>query len=535
MKNLISRRSFLKAVGVLGAAGTLAACGGSSSTASKASSTAASTASGAASAAATGERPTITFMMPTFYGTEFSNEHSDEVIQTYEDYTNTTVEWRLEANDTYGDKLGLTLMDRNNMPMVITCTGSGAISANIVDAAKKGAFWDLSPYIKDYPNLSQANENVLNNLTINGELIGIPRTRDIGRFGFAYRTDWAEKLGLSEPKTVEDVYNMWHAFTYDDPDGDGQDNTYGLELCKYTGPIDVMQTWFGCGNEWVDQGGKLVPVHQTDEYKEALKWVRKVYEDGLVRPDWATVDTSTWEDACKTGEAGSFLDTMDGAKRIWNYFTNNNIASVVDSSKTATMTMVGPIAKDASSEPRTLATSGYNGFYVITKAGAATEDDLKACLNFLDKMNDNEMLNLADYGIEGISYTINENGNVVLNSDMDSSQMPNCGLNQAVAYIPARNARTDIVSTEATESAQAATDCMLKNIDYAVFNPCLGLLSNSDANAESGTDIEQIIDDARTQYICGQIDEAGLDDAAQQWLDRGGAQVIEELNAQYNA
>ena len=45
MKNCISRRSFLKAAGVLGAAGALAACGGSSaSTSTAASSTAASTA-----------------------------------------------------------------------------------------------------------------------------------------------------------------------------------------------------------------------------------------------------------------------------------------------------------------------------------------------------------------------------------------------------------------------------------------------------------------------------------------------------------
>ena len=50
MKNCISRRSFLKAAGMLGAAGALAACGGSSSSTAPAS----SAASSAASAAATG-------------------------------------------------------------------------------------------------------------------------------------------------------------------------------------------------------------------------------------------------------------------------------------------------------------------------------------------------------------------------------------------------------------------------------------------------------------------------------------------------
>ena len=51
MKNCISRRSFLKVAGILGAAGALAACGGSSSTSTAASSTASSA---AASAAGTG-------------------------------------------------------------------------------------------------------------------------------------------------------------------------------------------------------------------------------------------------------------------------------------------------------------------------------------------------------------------------------------------------------------------------------------------------------------------------------------------------
>ena len=53
MKNCISRRSFLKAVGILSAAGALAACGGSSSSSTAASSTASSAAaSGTASAGA---------------------------------------------------------------------------------------------------------------------------------------------------------------------------------------------------------------------------------------------------------------------------------------------------------------------------------------------------------------------------------------------------------------------------------------------------------------------------------------------------
>ena len=94
-------------------AAMLAGCGGSASgstSASGAASSAGSTASGT---------PTVTFMIPDFTGHVLSNEHSDEVIAKYEDYTGTHVEWRTEANDTYSEKFGLTLMDKDNMPMML--------------------------------------------------------------------------------------------------------------------------------------------------------------------------------------------------------------------------------------------------------------------------------------------------------------------------------------------------------------------------------------------------------------------------------
>lgn len=506
---------------------SLAGCGKKDASTESTGSTGSTESTGGTESAATGETPTITFMLPSFYGTDLKNDNSDEVIKRYEAYTGIHVEWQWESNDTYGDKMGLTLMDKDNMPMVLTASGS--LTANIVDAAKRGAFWDLTPYLEDsasYPNLSQANDQVLKALTVNGQVIGIYRARAIGRYGLSYRTDWAEAVGITEaPKTIEDVYNMLYKFTYEDPDGNGKDDTYGLEMTKYTGPIDIMQTWFGVGNEWVDVDGQLVPVHQTAEYKEALKWVKKIYDEGLIRKDWATVDSGTYQDALKKGEAGVFIDVMDSGKRIWQYYIDNDIKSVVDSSKTATMTLVGAINN------KTLATSGFNGFYLITKDGAETEEDVKNCLTYLDKMNDDEMLVLADYGLEGVTYDLNEAGNVVLRNGIESKYLPSAGLNQSVPYIPKLASSSPVL--EKTEPTLEQERVYAENEKVAVLNPALGYLANSEVNAEVGTDIEQIIEDARTQYVCGQIDEAGLDAAAQQWLDRGGDRLVAEVNELY--
>ena len=220
-----------------------------------------------------------------------------------------------------------------------------------------------------------------------------------------------------------------------------------------------------------------------------------------------------------------FVDVMDGGQRIWQYFLDNDVKSVTDPSQNATMTMVGPVNE------KTLATSGFNGFFLITKAGAKTEEDVKNCLTFLDKMCDDEMMVLADYGLEGVTYNINEEGKLEKVNGVDMNTAPNRGLNQSLAYIP--NALPTTPEIDMTEPKQKQYEIYEYNEAFAVRNPAMGYLANSEVNAEVGTDIEQIIEDARTQYICGQIDDAGFDAAAKQWSDRGGDRLIEEINKLY--
>lgn len=474
----------------------------------------------------TGDKKKISIMIPDFTGNALNVAGSDKVLKMVKDYTGIDVDFRFEAQDTYEQKFGLTLMDKDNMPMVIRCRAE--MTSTIVDAAKKGAFWDLSEFIKDkekFPNLSQSDPEIMKNFMVDGKLIGAYVSKIVGRNGFSYRKDWADKLGLSEPKTYEDVYNMFHAFTYDDPDGNGKDDTYGFEMTKYTGPFDIMQTWFGCGQDWIEKGGKLVPVIRTDEYRDALKWFRKCYKDGLMRKDWATVDSSTFGQGVQKGEAGCIIDTMGGGKRAWDYFEDNGIKSVADPSKNASMVLEGPI------NGKTMATEGHGGAFLITKAGAKTKQDVINCLTYLDKMCDNKMQILANYGLEGVDYKIENNE--IVSIPKDSSEGSSLGLNQSLCFIP-----VDFVTDppmHQTETDKAQTEAYARNTKAAVNNPAAGYLAASTSNGEYSADILQIIDDARTQYICGQIDEKGLDAALKQWQDRGGKEITEEINKMYQA
>ena len=149
-------------------------------------------------------------------------------------------------------------------------------------------------------------------------------------------------------------------------------------------------------------------------------------------------------------------------------------------------------------------------------------------------MCDDQMRVLADYGLEGRDHEIDGDGYLVdLLTDKEIQEKPQIGLNQSVPYVPEilPNATTLKKSDRQIEE-EAIKEA---NIDIAVFNPAIGYLVSSKINAEVGTDLKDILDRARTQYICGQIDEKGLQEQFKVWEQRGGADLIAEVNELYQA
>ena len=478
------------------------------------------------------EKPKVSVLTIDFSGNALAGAKADQVKEALAEFTGIDVEWTFGLSDAYDEKLTLMLAGGDATPMIVTVQ---SMSTQIINYADAGAFWDLSKFInaQDYPYLAQANPDINQYLTINDQLIGIYRGRAFGRYALGYREDWAQKLGYTkEPQTVDEVYKMMYDFTYGDPDGKGKDDTYGLELCSYTGSLDVMQTWFGVGNKWYeDETGKILPVHMSDEYMEALNWFKKCYDEGLWASDWATRETSTWSNDCKNGLAGMYCDTAGNSRRIWEYYISNNIPSVVDSKELASMKICKSLGKTPDKKYN-LATSGYGGFFVITKSGAKTEQDVKNCLQLLDRMCADEMMMLTTYGIEGIHWERNADGYYVdIRQDKDKEAQDYAGINQLLPQIPNTAVTENFIKFETTLPKQVEAEVVADNTAYAVVNPALSLLIESDTYTLTGANLDMIIDDARTNYIIGAIDEAGLKAQWELWAKSGGSKVIEEINA----
>lgn len=465
-----------------------------------------------------------------YAGMSNSGEYGEEIRSRLEEICGVkmSIDWMQDADN----QIPLMLAKPESMPMVIVHWN---LKGNIVSAAQNGAFVNLNDYIWDsqkYPYLSQMNENVADALSVGGRLIGIPRTRIIGRNGLSYRKDWALKVGITEdPQTVEDVYDMLWKFTYEDPDGNGKDDTYGLEMTNYTGDFDIMQSWFGVGNGWAEEEGRLVPVHMQDEYMDALNWFRKIYEDGLMPSDWAVREGTTIMEATKTGECGVFVDVMDNARKIWDYFVAEEsfTPSVMNPDEPAAMQLVGPI------NGKTTATAGYNGFLTISATTCDTPEKIEAALTMIDRFSTNEARLLMEYGLEGIHWETDAEGNLV-DLDIENSELSvgYKGLETMEPRLPDYGVLTDPTPVM-TEREVKQSEVYKKNEECAVFNPATSYLLNSTTYSDVGAMLDEWITQARSQYICGEIDEAGLRAVWDKWYQNGGGQIIEEVNEQYLA
>ena len=458
----------------------------------------------------------LEIMVPAF-STELPDRNSP-VIKALEEYTNTEVHMQFVPNSSYPDKANITLVS-GQMPHLMVLDRN---TASYINAARTGAFWEIGSYLKDYPNLSMANDIILNNSSVDGKTYGIYRGRVLGRMGVTVNRDWLANVSMDAPTTIDEFYEMLKAFKENDPDQNGQDDTYGMVITKYAGPWDIMQTWFGAPNKWgEDANGQLLPTHLFPEYKEALTFFKKLYDEGLVNDDFAVMDPAIWSDPIINGKAGVIVDVADVSRRI-----DNSMQEKANRDVPYTDVFQAPVGPKGH---RDMPTSGYSNVIAISKSSVKTEDDLKRVLHFLDQIGDPAMQLLLGYGIEGRHYDLVDGHIKALTTPEDTSLIKETeSMNQMLTFIGPLAPTIEMTTiNKKIDEVQAA------NVKIVVGNPAEPLIS--EVYAKQGQQMDNIIADARIQYIVGQIDDAGLDEAIELWKKNGGNDYIAEINELYAA
>lgn len=203
--------------------------------------------------------------------------------------------------------------------------------------------------------------------------------QDSDIWGVAVRQDWLDNMGMKMPSTLEELKEYARACTFDDPDGNGKDDTWFMTGAGGGANFQMfldMEPWFGNISEH-EENGVLVSPMLDGSTKAFISFIKELYDMKVLAPDWFVID---WETA-KSYTMGDKLGLVDCP--AGNLYQEYAAAHNGDYSVAANWTFLPALPDGAKAKA-----SGQPGFcWAIPKS--AVEGDqgkLMRILHILDSM-----------------------------------------------------------------------------------------------------------------------------------------------------
>ncbi|WP_020619325.1 extracellular solute-binding protein [Paenibacillus daejeonensis] len=313
--------------------------------------------------------------------------------------------------------------DQYNQKMNLSIASKELPDLFMVDAkqfrelAEAGQLEDLTPLVEQYGSeltkeMIERGTNAKSAATYDGKLLAIPPAEDY--YGGApllwVRTDWLDKLNLPEPKTMDDLLTIAEAFTTGDPDGDGQNNSYGLAASKdliggYPDLSGFMNGYHAYMNIWIkDESGKLVNGSVQPEMKTALGKLQEMYKSGQIDKEFGVKDGGKAAELQTAGKVGMSFGAM------WNplWPLQDSVTNDPNAEWGAF-----PIPSADGTPASAQSKADFNSFWVVKKGAAHPEAIIKLFNLYNDKIV-SEQADPANFhskdGFEYFKYALLSNG-----------------------------------------------------------------------------------------------------------------------------
>ena len=352
-----------------------------------------------------------------------------------------------------------------------------------------------------------------------------------------YRQDWLEEAGFSEypvgdntkllelyAKLVENGHQ--YPLSGKKVSGAGIDQNYGYR--------DYPQD----ETTWATTGDYQIPALSTEAQKRFLKWENELYNDGYYNPEYYMRDASEAEADFINGEAFTWTGYISSSMNVLNSFYDANPdAKLAVAVTPSTWTQDETWGSSASYRP------GTNFGMMIGFANDATEDEVKAAMMYLEWLNQPENLFTMQWGIEGVNFNYDDNGDPVAVADQ-TGLAEQQGHNNNVDYWCAVTAVKTLGSIE--KDIQAVTPQGIPQDFYdqilANYNGQVAIYEAGKANSDclfataidAVTEYNQTLYDLYTEYrdkltMCPKDQFDSLyEELSQKYLDAGYQEVIDD-------
>lgn len=430
-------------------------------------------------------------------------------------------------------KITLLMADETQRPDIIWWWN---MEKDFTDWVNAGLLVDVSAYMNRYTNMRDYYNSIDPGILFyaseeNGSVYRIPG--DIAEPACEtlwIRQDWLDNLNLETPKTLDELEEVMYAFTSDDPDGNGIDDTYGLGGDGY----DIRSFWpwiQGCGDglgrdtfiKLEDGSYAYGPV--SEDAKNWLGRVHKLYADGVITPNIVT-DTDRDEEMAN----GGFGVTYSWV--IYNNPSNGTMKSFYSTNPDAKWVPIDMVAGDNGNPQDEPASIGAWCYFGITNVCSDPErayaiwDDMATPENYIHRR----------FGVEGRDYIDNGDGTYEIIHSGDGPENTEQGL--GIKLFQDLFSRKDECNIENSEETAALFEKVKENSREAYThtiekkNP-----AKYEVNNELGTDLGDIVKEYMWGVISGskslddwdsyveEVNEAGLQDILDELSELHGAQM----------
>lgn len=379
-------------------------------------------------------------------------------------------------------------------------------------------------------------DDPLNLYSVDGEVYSVPDgSVEMTRFCLmGYRQDWLDKLGMEAPKTLDEFTEVMKAFTFNDPDGNGVDDTYGY--IGITGDADwafsPIFAAFGTypGIWYAKEDGTITRGEIEPGTKEALKYIKELYDMGVIDPEWMTIDFE--------GAKNKVISSVVGCSwQNWlSILTPDGWWSTLKESVPDASWSVDTGIEGADGQKGIMQFNPLNGVgLVFGKHMEEQPEKMAKYMQVFDAICGDPAWHEAEiWGIEGETFTRDENGDRVFTDEYsteearmeygfgDEYRFPSLEIFQ---YDPDVHLEIDYTA-EVNAVRQETLDMIvgkynvLGNYYLPVWNEVSAELPNMNV--------------AFTEMITGERDIEEFDDVVAEWMEKGGKEAMEEAQQVYD-
>ncbi|KIL41962.1 ABC transporter substrate-binding protein [Gordoniibacillus kamchatkensis] len=411
-------------------------------------------------------------------------------------------------------------MATGDLPDIVTINYP---SPSLSQWISEGLLVPLDDYLPVMPTVKQKIESNLTWTAVNGKYYGYPFIEERANTALAYRADWLETLGMKPPQTLDEFYETLKAIAAKDPGKTGKNDAYGMTGEKGVSQFNFILFAYGLPHgDWVlDNSGKPAPIFEHPAFKQGVQYLRKLWEEKLIDPEFLLNDTQKREQKFYQGKAGFMAAPLfRHVNRI-----ETSLQKVNPNGKLGFM--APPAGPDGKRGMNAAPKGGL--FTAITKNA---KDKAKAA-KFIEFMLSPEGRSLLELGIEGIHYT--KQGDKIVYNEAERAK-DGFAANGWAHPLAWGNVVWPLTENYLPQTEPQA-DRAKQSVDIATKNMVPNLLNTTTAEE---VELSGVLGELYTQYylemITGKRDiDAGIAELSKKWRDQGGNKVLDAVNKAYQA